>query len=206
MRDIVLFVEDVAHYEIIRTLLERLAVLHGVRIRLDWRNTRRGHGAVIGELRQFLRDLQRSIRRLPDLLIVATDANCKGYAQRVKEIRTAADLPELSGLPIVCAVPDPHIERWLLVDSAAFKHVFGRGCDAPDLKCERDRYKQQLAQNIRRAGVAPSLGGVEFAADLMAALDLERAATLDPSLGRFLAETADIFARWRKTDGDSEPG
>ena len=36
------------------------------------------------------------------------------------------------------------------------------------------------------AGVVPSLGGIEFADDILAAMDLERAAKADPSLRRFL--------------------
>ena len=36
--------------------------------------------------------------------------------------------------PVVLAVPDPHVERWLLLDGAAFKAAVGHGCDAPDQK------------------------------------------------------------------------
>jgi hypothetical protein len=68
--------------------------------------------------------------------------------------------------PINVAVPDPHIERWLLLDGAAFKAVFGEGCDAPDLKCSRDRYKSRLIEAIRGTGVTPNLGGLEFATTL----------------------------------------
>ncbi|WP_343424444.1 hypothetical protein [Candidatus Amarolinea dominans] len=98
---------------------------------------------------------------------------------------------------VICAVPDPHVERWLLVDSAAFKAVLGRGCAAPDQKCERARYKRLLIEAIRQAGITPNLGGIEFAADIVAAMDLGQASRLDPSLQRFLDEMNGVFREWR---------
>lgn len=86
MREIALFVEDFAHKEFLSALLQRLAAEHGVAIQLDWRNTRRGHGAVVNQLKQFLRDLQLGRDALPDLVIVATDANCKGLVERLRQI------------------------------------------------------------------------------------------------------------------------
>ncbi len=59
----------------------------------------------------------------------------------------------------IYAIPDPHLERWLLLDSAAFKHVLGRGCSAPDQKCEKERYKQLLIQAILEAGLKTSREG-----------------------------------------------
>jgi hypothetical protein len=80
MREIALFVEDHAHYEFLKALIERLAREHDQAITLDWCNVRRGHNAVIQELKQFLRDLVRGRGSYPDLIVVATDANCKGMA------------------------------------------------------------------------------------------------------------------------------
>jgi hypothetical protein len=194
MREIALFVEDHAHYEFLKALIERLAREHGLVIRLDWRNVRRGHNAVIQELKQFLRDLMRGRSGYPDLIVVATDANCKGIAQRVKEIREVTDA---TAARVICAVPDPHVERWLLVDSAAFKAVLGRGCAAPDQKCEKARYKRLLIEAIRQAGITPNLGGIEFAADIVASMNLELAGRLDPSLQRFLDEMNGVLREWQ---------
>ncbi len=47
----------------------------------------------------------------------------------------------------------------------AFKAVLGRGSKAPDAKCEKQRYRQLLAQAVLEAGVQPLLGGVEYAED-----------------------------------------
>jgi len=193
MREIALFVEDFAHKEFLSALLQRLAAEHGVAIQLDWRNTRRGHGAVVNELKQFLRDLQLGRDALPDLVIVATDANCKGLVERLRQI---SEVTGKVAVRTVCAVPDPHIERWLLVDSAAFKTVFGRGCDAPDQKCERARYKKMLIDAIRASGVIPSLGGIEFSEDIVLAMDISRACGADASLTRLVEELRAVLKEW----------
>ncbi len=195
MREIALFVEDFAHKEFLAALLQRLASESRVAVHLDWRNARRGHGAVVNELKQFLRDLQRGRDGLPDLVVVATDANCKGLVERLRQITEVTGKVDV---PTVCAVPDPHIERWLLVDSAAFKFVFGRGCDAPDQKCERSRYKKMLIDAIRSSGVVPNLGGIEFADDIVAAMDLTRAAAADASLSRLIEDLRAVFKGWQQ--------
>lgn len=90
-------------------------------------------------------DLQRDIEEKPDLLIVARDANCKGVSQRERELRQEADKFETLKESIIYAIPDPHIELWLLLDSAAFKAVLGKGCAAPDQKM-RSRSLQKIAK------------------------------------------------------------
>lgn len=200
MPEIAIFVEDFAHQQFLAALLTRLADAdedeQRVQLQFNWRNVRRGHGAVIRELKQYLRDLQRDSAGMPDLVLVATDANCKGMNGRVKEIGEVTVTTTLP-IPIICAVPDPHIERWFLLDSAAFKAVFGRGCKAPDQKCERARYKKALIEAILESGVTPSLGGIEFAEDIVQAMDIQRAGQNDPSLGRLLEELQAIFRNWR---------
>jgi hypothetical protein len=176
------FVEDFAHRQVIGALIDRVATEIGIEVRLDWRNARRGHGQVVRELKQYLRDLRRQ-GNLPDIVVVGTDANCKGLLERSRQIPVDA-----SPVPTVLAIPDPHVERWLLLDGAAFKAVFAHGCPAPDQKCARDRYKEALIRAILDAGVTPSLGGIEFAEDIVHAMDLARAANADDSLRRFLED------------------
>ena len=174
------FGEDFAHREVIGALMERVAADIGIPIRIDWRNARRGHGQVVRELKDYLRDLSRQ-GDLPDLVVVATDANCKGLNERSRQL-PVGDCP----VTAVLAIPDPHIERWLLLDGAACRAALGQGCDAPDQKCARDRYKQVLIRTVVNAGIQPSLGGIEFAKGIVDAMDLERAARADASLKRFL--------------------
>lgn len=192
MRKIALFVEDDAHRQVIGTLTQRLAKERQVDISLDWRNATRGHGKVIQEFKDYLRDVKKQGEPLPDLIIAATDANCKGWKERVKGINISNP-----PAPIIFAIPDPHIERWLLLDSAAFKAIFNKGCKAPDLKCNRDRYKQQLIQAIQSAGTTPNLGGIEFAEDIAKKMNIQRAKHADSSFQRFVDALLREFQCWK---------
>ncbi len=181
------FVEDFAHRQVLGALIDRVAKEFGTEAELDWRNARRGHGQVVREFGEYLRDLRRQ-GNLPDLVVVGTDANCQGFINRSAQIPVKE-----SPAPVVLAIPDPHIERWLLLDGAAFKSVLGHGCRAPDQKCARNRYKEALIRAILDAGVTPSLGGIEFATDIIRAMNLDRAAGADHSLRRFLDDLRRAF-------------
>ena len=193
MREIALFVEDYAHRQFVGALMERLVRECGINIRLDWRNATGGHGKVAREFDRYLHDIKRQSDSLPDLIVIATDANCGGLNAR------AAEFPDdIVSVPLARAIPDPHIERWLLLDSSAFKRVIGQGCKAPDRKCDRGRYKHLLVEAIRAAGIGPSLGGVEFAEDLAREMDLARTARADKSFKRFVDALDDVFQSWTR--------
>ena len=191
MREVAIFVEDYAHEQVIGTLVERIAAECNIRVRLDWRNAVRGHGEVVAQLRNYLRDLRHQGGPWPDLIVVAADANCKGLNERGREMNVA-DTPA----PMLLAIPDPHIERWLLLDGSAFKAVFGKGCEAPDQKCDRDRYKQLLVEAILTTGHVPNLGGIEFARDIVLHMDIQRAVRADRSFQRFVEELFNTFRQW----------
>ena len=192
MREIALFVEDYAHQQIIGALVRRISVECDIAIRLDWRVAVGGHGKVITELNNYMRDLKQQGSPWPDLIVVATDANCKGLNERAREIVVRDDLA-----PMILAIPDPHIERWLLLDGAAFKVVFGKGCDAPDQKCDRGRYKQRLIEAIYATGTIPILGGIEYAEDIVEQININRAARVDRSFRRFVADLRNTFQGWQ---------
>ena len=191
MREIALFVEDDAHQQVIGALVRRIAAEFNIVARLDWRSAVGGHGKVVTELANYMRDLKRQGSPWPDLIVAATDANCKGLNERGKEIGHL-DAPA----PVILAIPDPHIERWLLLDGAAFKALFGTGCDAPDQKCDRGRYKQQLIEAIHTAGTTPLLGGIEYAEDIVKEMNIDRASRLDRSFKRFVEDLRDAFQGW----------
>lgn len=192
MHEAVLFVEDVAHERVLGALVTRLANERGIQLQLRHRSVRGGRGRLIHELQQYERDLRKGVERAPDMLVIATDANCMGYANRRAEVSA-----EHAPCPTVFAIPDPHIERWLLLDGHAFKSVLGRGCDAPDQKCDRNRYKHQLAQAVVATGVSPLLGGLEYAEDIIQAMDVARVAQADDSFARFVNQLADQFNAWQ---------
>jgi hypothetical protein len=108
MLNVLVFGEDYAHEVVLRALLDRLAIEHQVPVKVQVRSTIGGHGRVIRELEKFIKEVQRGYAALPDIFVVARDANCLGYAKRVKEIKST--MKEYQGL-LVSAVPDPHVER-----------------------------------------------------------------------------------------------
>lgn len=188
MLEMVLFAEDTGHELFVRALVLRIARERGVHVSVKPRSVRGGRGKVVAELRQYLRDLKRGEQARPDVLVVATDANCVGYLRRRQEIDgVVSDFADIvSEDCVVHAIPDPHVERWPLLDSAAFKAVLGKGCEAPDYKCERDRYKLQLREAVDKAGVEPILGGIEYMEDIVNHMDLRRAKEMDDSLGKLI--------------------
>ena len=196
MREIALFVEDDAHQKVIGVLARRLAVDHGISLKLNWLNAAGGRGRAIQGLRAYVRDLARHESPMPDLIIAATDANCSGLNQRIREINEVAESNSLLP-PVIPAVPDPHIERWLLLDGAAFSRVLGRGCDAPEQKCSRDLYKQRLTDAVLATGTEPTLGGIEFAEDIVQEMDIERVKRADNSLKVFIDSLDAQFRQWR---------
>src|SRR5690242_11722831 len=125
MYNICLFVEDNGHEVFLDALLQRFASIYKVSIELRFGNAEGGYGKMVSELKEFIKDLLADQEERPDLLIAATDSNCKGLANRRQQLGQA--LKGFSG-NVIYAIPDPHIERWLLLDSAAFKQVLGKGC------------------------------------------------------------------------------
>lgn len=196
MREIALFVEDSAHQKVIGVLVQRLADGHRIPVRMNWVSSEGGHGRVIHTFRAYLHDLRRRNSPLPDLIVVATDANCSGMNDRTRQISGEASAVEVPLPPIVLAIPDPHIERWLLLDGSAFRRVLGQGCDAPDQKCSRNLYKERLTDAVLAAGTEPLLGGIEFAEDIVRAMDLDRAKRADDSLRHFLDNLGAQFRQW----------
>ena len=195
MRNINLFVEDVAHEDFLTALIQRFADAYNIEINIKASSVRGGHGKVITELRQYLRDLQHYKEGLPDLIIVGTDSNCKGLSERETEIN---QVTSSFGDFVISMIPEPHIERWLLLDSAAFKTVFGKGCPVPDQKCERDRYKKMLLKAIYEATTVPPLDGLERVEDLVNTMHLQRLEQNDRSARRFLRALQHKFRTWQQ--------
>jgi hypothetical protein len=194
MPEITLFVEDAAHEAFLRASVRRVADEYGVSIELRFRSARGGFSRVLAELERYIKDINRGVEFHPDLLIICTDGNCRGYVARRQEVEQV--LGDYIGT-FICAIPDPHIERWLLLDSGAFKAVLGRGCPAPPRKCERGLFKTMLLKAVSDAGVMPLLGGIEHTESIVEALNLEAAARADDSLRRFLLDLRNQFKEWQ---------
>lgn len=179
-----LFVEDRAHEEFVKVLVRRIADEEQRVSNIQIRSARGGAGNVFAELRTYLTLVERGIAHRPDLLVVAIDGNCTTFAKRTREVADAIG-PSFDGLA-VAACPDPHIERWFLADPDSFFEVVGHRPVVGGEKCERGYYKQLLAEAIRRGGHPAPLGGIDFAVDLVATMDLYRAGKNDHSLKAFV--------------------
>lgn len=196
MRNINIFVEDQAHEVFLVAILQRFSLEYNVAVQTKSISARGGRGKVISELKQYQNDLQRNKGILPDLIIVGTDSNCKGFREREKEInRNITDLQEF----VISMIPEPHIERWLLIDPESFNTVFGKGCPTPDQKCERDRYKVMFLEAITEVGVTPILGGIEHITDLVKEMNLQRVKDSDKSIRRFLNSLQRRFRNWQQS-------
>ena len=197
MYNINLFVEDFGHETFLDALLRRFAGQYTITIEIRSGNALGGYGRMTKELKKYITDLQRSKRNLPDLIIAATDGNCKGYLQRKQEID---EVTKIYSELVICAVPDPHIERWLLLDSAAFKRVLGTGCKAPVYKCERDLYKRLLLEALQKAGSNPLLDPMDYAKPLVNEMDLDYLERTEESLGKLLKALRHKFQEWARTE------
>lgn len=200
-REVVLFCEDSFHEIFLCALLDRLATENQTPICTRVLSARGGLPRMHHEFGRFLRDasiqFQRSGHSIPDAILVAVDANCLGFVERRNQmIRVAQSLPAFHPL-IAYAIPDPHVERWMLADPIAFKAVFGRGCTKPAVKCEKDLYKRLLREEIQKTGTDAPLGGEEFAGAIVEKMNLRKVERHEPSLGHLLQHLKGLFNRWK---------
>lgn len=183
-----IFAEDRAHEHFLRPMVERIAREEGLRVSTRVRSARGGHGRAISEFKLY-QDLMRkgtTGTSAPDILVVGIDGNCSTVARTTRGIQQATQVPFSDRLVVAC--PDPHIERWYLADPTSFKEVVGQQPTVGRKKCQRDYYKDVLARAVRAAGHPATLGGTEFAAELVEAMDLYRAGKGDVSLKSFVEE------------------
>jgi hypothetical protein len=181
------FLEDIAQEQFITSLVQRVASDLNVPVASDVRNATGGKGRVMDEFQRYLRDAQRGRVTLHPVLVVVIDGNCMSHLAKRRQIEQAQAYTGYAGT-IVCAVPDPHIERWYLADTQGFGRAIqgSRPPELPAYKCERDRYKHTLRQAFHTAGIEPQLGGAEYAGENVAQMDLYRAGQTDSALKHFL--------------------
>jgi hypothetical protein len=197
MPEITLFCEDSFHEKFIGAMLRRFESEYGVGVASRFLSAHGGLPRIQTEFKDFLRDLLKQRHPLPDSIVVVVDANCVGYNERKKLMDgVLAHYPTFQQL-VSYAIPDPHIERWMLVDPKAFQTVLGRGCTLPTNKCAKDEYKRLLRREIRESGIEAPLGGEEFAEDIVMAMNLGQVEVREPSLGLFLRSLKAQFNVWK---------
>jgi hypothetical protein len=197
MPEITLFCEDSFHEKFIGAMLRRFGNEYGVGVTSKFLSAQGGLPRMHWEFKRFLHDLSRQRQQLPDSIIVVVDANCQGYNGRKDVMQgVLAFYPQFQQL-VSYAIPDPHIERWMLADSKAFQSVFDRGCTLPGVKCAKDEYKKLLRREIRESGIEAPLGGEEYAEDIVMAMNLGQVEGREPSLGLFLKTLKGQFNAWK---------
>ncbi len=179
-----LFAEDRAHEALLTALIARLGTEEDQSVRIRVRSARGGHPRVLSELDLYKQAVLRGLSPIPDILVVAIDTNCHTYQQTRTDIELCLQTQFKDRAASAC--PDPHIERWFMADPESFATIVGAEPKRERRKCERDRYKRMLADAIRNGGLISTLGGIEFANELVAAMDLYRAGKNEPSLKSFV--------------------
>lgn len=190
------FLEDSAQEAIIPPLFQRLATEEGFTPNQIVAQvlTARGGGSLAA-FRQFLKDAKRRGHLNADLLVVGVDANCKGFTVRRDLVMKAA--AKSSYGEIIAAIPDPHVERWYLLDVPALSQAAGVPIVAsvPAYKCEKNRYKTLLRQAFFNTGVTPPLGGLEYGAVVAQHMDLYATCKEDHGLNDFVEKARACLKR-----------
>jgi hypothetical protein len=194
-----LFVEDRAHEGFIKAMIRRLADEEHKAVSVQVRSARGGHGRALEELSLYQRAVKLGGMTMPELLVVAIDTNCSrpGVARKAVEQRIEQDLKDRT----VVACPDPHIERWYLADPDSFVTVVGFRPKPGKRKCDRDRYKAMLSRAVINAGHPATLGGIEFASELVQAMELFRAGKAEGTLKAFLQDARNALRRVAPHEG-----
>jgi hypothetical protein len=181
-----LFVEDRAHEQLLKPLVERVAGEENVEILVRVRSARGGHGRALEEFELYQTLVEKNAVPSPaaELLVVGIDGNCTPFHKKRAQIQEAAR-PELAQR-LVVACPDPHVERWYLADPDCFSEVVGLRPTVGRKKCTRDHYKTVLARAVLQAGHPPTLGGIEYAREIAQGIDCYRAGRNDRSFKAFI--------------------
>ena len=179
---ILCFLEDRAHEAFVCTLIRRIAREESVDVRLEVRSAR--HGArVFSELKRFLMLLKKSGEPLlpgQDVLLVVADAD-RDRKKRVDQLRKAVG-QELLDVAVFC-IPDPHIEKWYVLDERALEDAAGVRLGGMPGSRQRD-YKLVLKRTVEETGSI--LGGVEYGGDLAESMNLKLAESRDANFKEFL--------------------
>lgn len=185
---IVLYCEDSGHEQFARALLARVANELGLRPVISTSRARGGHGRALTEFRLWQRAIASGVsgHEIPDLLLLIIDANCGGWMDVRRDLERSVDSRIFPRYAIGC--PDPHIERWCLADPEAIQTVLGISAPADPGKCDRNFYKNLLRKAIRDAGQPILTTEMEYAPDLVTAMNLFRAGRNQSSLKHFLQE------------------
>lgn len=148
-------------------------------------------GGSISAYKAFIKGVKKRKTPTADVLIVGSDANCNGFVKRRKQLNVVAkDVPYPA---VITAIPDPHIERWYLLDSQALADAAGVPVHAvsPNVKCDKGHYKKLLKDAFAQNNLFPPLGGAEYGPEVARTMDLYAAGSTDHALRDFIKQVRD---------------
>jgi hypothetical protein len=182
-------------------MLRRIAQEEEVVVTPRVRSARGGHGRAVTELKLYQDFVQSGAAGTTNavLLIAGIDGNCSTFAKAKKAIIAATHSPFSDRLVVAC--PDPHVERWYLADPESFKDAVGYRPTIARKKCARDYYKDALAKVVQKAGHPATLGGIEFAPELVERMNLYRAGKNERSLKVFVDDLRGRLRTLRHEEG-----
>lgn len=192
---VALFLEDAAHEAFVVPLCRRIIKEEGYHVQeIEFLPLKFRGGDAIGSFKRFLKDARKNPALRFDLIVVGRDANCKGFVERRDGILRVAQ--KYGAENVITAIPDPHVERWFMIDMNALRQGSGLNIagEVPTYKCNKDRYKKLLREAFEQAGVKPPLGGAEYGPLIVEKLDLYAACRLDTGLNKFVED----FRSWLK--------
>jgi len=193
---IIFFLEDTAQEAFIRAMVERLIQDEGKNVQdYDLRVLNSRGGGSIRAYKDFLIQVKKRKYLDADVLIVGSDGNCNGFVKRKQQLLDAS-----KSIPypvVISAVPDPHIERWYLLDGQALAHAAGVPVKAvsPTVKCDKNHYKNLLKNAFTDQGIVPPFGGAEYGAIVAKSMDIYTAGTVDHSLRDFIDQVRSWLRR-----------
>lgn len=190
------FLEDAGHEAIIPPLMKRL-IREEKKPTDDFEHkllSSRGGGSVVA-FKAFLEDAERNSLLAADLLVVASDGNCQGFAAKRNALLAIA--PNQTYPRVITAIPDPHVERWFLLDGSALKNAatLVHQPQLPAYKCEKGFYKKLLRSAFERGRVFPLLGGIEYGPEVAENMNLYSSGKLDHGFKDFIDQGRD----WLRT-------
>lgn len=169
------FLEDQAHENFIIALTLRiLEELERENCRVI--NAVGGSSRVLEEYEKFMRDYSKGKSENIDLLIVVIDSNTEGPINRIRKLEKIREKYKYFG-PICFAIPDPHIERWYLLDNVAFGKAVEINTpgeiSAPPRRRTKDYYKNILMQILGQNDIICLAGGSEYGGEIANLMDLD---------------------------------
>jgi hypothetical protein len=199
------FLEDRAQDAFIKALVIKIAkqesipsgqLIHEIR-------SARGGSRVKVDFRKFVKDTAKSTADDVDLLVVAVDGNCKGHKEQIRNLERYIKPNHPFRNKVVYAIPDPHIERWYIMDQRAFKEGVGiaRAPELPGYKRQKGYYKSILNQTLKEADVNSLLGGAEYGERIVESIEnLDAFSKQDDGLQDFVNELRIKMRNWKRNN------